>query len=213
MMFDLKHSFPLAARLLKEELGLLGMLHCFVRFAWRKLWQKPFAQLVRPNPISPNEALTRHQLEPVLILDAVLNLDLKLSTDRTRSVLKRIVSESGASFIQFAVKNPQPEAWHQKSVSAKNEFAQKGLQQFFNAEAEVVSAPNAHFAFDVKACHFVGLARELGRSDLAPLFCGADEALFNRPELKVIMTREETLAQGHERCAFRFQWDESETSD
>ncbi|MBL90458.1 MAG: hypothetical protein CMH56_01410 [Myxococcales bacterium] len=213
MVFDLKHSFPLAARILKEELGVFGMLHCFLCFGWRQLWQKPFAALQRQNPISPAEALTRHQLEPVLILDAVLGLDLKLSQERTRSVLKRIVGESGARFIQFAVKNPPPEAWHQKSVSAKNEFAQKGLQQFFNAEAEVVSAPNAHFAFDVKACHFVGLARELGRPDLAPLFCGADETLFNRPELKVLMTREETLAQGHDRCAFRFQWDESETSD
>lgn len=212
MVFDLKQSFPLAARILKEEVGVFSMLHCFLRFGWRKLWQNPFKQLVREAPISQAEALTRHQLEPVLILDAVLHLDLKLPQERTQAILKRIVSKSGALFIQYAVQNPNPEDWHQKSLSAKNEFAQKGLKQFFNAEAQVVSDPKAHFAFDVTACHFVRLARELDRADLAPLFCSADETLFNRPELKVVMTRHETLAGGHERCAFRFQWDTDENA-
>lgn len=213
MIFDLKHSFPLAVRILKEELGLLSALHCLLCFGWRKIWQRPFKPLASQLSNAKEEVLTRHQLEPVLLLEAALSVDLKINKDRTLGILRRVVRESGAQFIQFAVQSPSPQEWRAKSIDAKNEFAQKGLLQFFNAEAQVVSAPAAHFAFDVKLCHFVRLTQALGRPDLAPLFCGADEALFNQPELRVSMTRAETLATGHERCAFRFRWDENPQED
>jgi hypothetical protein len=142
-----------------------------------------------------------------LLLDSIFVSNMNLASAQSLSILKQIVSQSGALFIQYAVKNPSPKAWHQMDKAAKNQFATRGLQQFFNAETHIVQDPTASFGFNVSLCHFVTLTNELGRSDLAPLFCAADEVLFDRPELHILMKRDETLAQGHAQCAFRFHWD------
>ena len=212
--FDLTQSFPLAAKILFQNMGLLRTVQVFILFGLKKITFRPFKALPKTKPLGRAEALTRHQLLPVLLLDAIFKTHLKIEPTQSLSILKQIVSQSGALFIQYAVQNPSPAAWHQMDTKAKNHFATRSLQQFFNAETHVVQAPQASFGFNVSLCHFVTLTTALGRSDLAPLFCAADEVLFDRPELHIIMKRDETLAQGHSQCAFRFQWDsDSKTSD
>jgi len=182
------------------------MLRVLVCFVARKITQRPFRNLERQGPLTLEERLTRHQLEPVLILHSVFRRDLGLQQNAAISILKKVVGESGARFIQYAIKNPEEKVWKSMGVDEKNAFARQGLKQFFNLVASITVERPFDFAFDVKKCHFVALTHELGRSELAPLFCAADQVLFSRPELKILMTREETLAQGHPRCAFRFTW-------
>lgn len=205
--FDITQSFPLAAKILIQNLGLLATLQVFILFGLKKISFKPFQSLRREKPLARAEALTRHQLLPVLLLDSILTHRLKLKPEHSLAILKEIVAQSGALFIQYAMKSPNPAVWHRMGTEAKNQFASNGLKQFFNAETHVVQDPKASFGFNVSLCHFVTLTKELGRQDLAPLFCAADEVLFDRPELHVILKRDETLAQGHAQCAFRFQWD------
>ncbi len=211
--FELTQSFPLSAKILHKNLGLLLTIKVFVLFAIRKLTFRPFNTLNNKQPLNRAEALTRHQLLPVLLLDSIFTKNLKLSPKQSLSILKEIVGESGALFIQFAVKNPKPSTWHQMDLEQKNLFASNGLKQFFNAEMQIVKDANASFGFDVSLCHFVALTNQLGRPDLAPLFCGADEVLFDRPELQIEMHRKETLAQGHSKCAFRFNWDKPDNAE
>ena len=205
--FELTQSFPLSAKILYKNIGLRRTIKVFVLFAVRKITFRPFKALTQKRPTDRAEILTRHQLLPVLLLDSIFTKNLRLPTTQRLSILKDIVGQSGALFIQYAVKNPKPSAWHRMDLKQKNQFASNGLKQFFNAETQIVNDANASFGFDVSLCHFVALTSQLGRSDLAPLFCGADEVLFDRPELQIVMDRKKTLAQGHDRCAFRFKWD------
>ena len=211
--FELTQSFPLSARILFKNIGLLLTVKVFVLFAIRRLTYHPFKKITDEKPIGQAEKLSRHQLYPVLLLDEIFTTNLKMPREKTLRILKQVVGESGARFIQYAVKNPKPKTWHEMNLEQKNQFAKNGLKQFFNAEMHVVNDPQASFGFDVSRCHFVALTHRLGRSDLAPLFCAADEVLFDRPELRIVMERKETLAQGHKRCAFRFNWEPSEYKD
>ena len=52
------------------------------------------------------------------------------------------------------------------------------------------------------------LTRRLGRTELAPLFCGADSVYFDQPDSPLRLVRDETLAGGGQRCAFRFHLDD-----
>ena len=121
--FELTQSFPLSAKILHKNLGLLVTLKVFVLFAIRKLTFRPFDALAHRQPLNRSEALTRHQLLPVLLLDSIFTKNLKLSANQSLSILKEIVGESGPLFIQYAVKNPKPSVWHQMDLEQKNQFA------------------------------------------------------------------------------------------
>ena len=76
-LFELTQSFPLSARILYKNIGLLATVKVFVLFAVRKLTYRPFKKIASAQPIGQAEALSRHQLYPVLLLDEIFASHLK----------------------------------------------------------------------------------------------------------------------------------------
>jgi hypothetical protein len=206
LRFDLRHGLPTALRILRRELGLGRTMRVVLALLWRGLTRDPFRPLRGDPRPCPRERFTRHQLKPVLLLDGVLRESLRLESERVGEVLLAVVSESGARFVRFNVEHPTREEWSASSDEARRELALGLLARFGNAEAEVVEANAEGLGFDVSRCHFVDLCRRLDRPDLAPLFCAADSVAYGDPTLPVALAREQTLARGDARCAFRFRF-------
>ena len=131
---------------------------------------------------------------------------MKMSEQRRLDILRAVISESGAKFIETNVVLPQADEWEKMDDAERERFTQKIISRFKNVEAKTVETPESVFGFDVSHCHFAALTRTLDRAYLAPLFCQADSVYFNRPEVLVQLNRKETLAQGDHACTFRFEY-------
>ena len=204
--FDLRYGLPTAVRVLVSELGLFRALRVGLAVGWRGLTRDPFRPLRGGAPPSPGEAFTRRQLEPVLLLEGVLRERHGLDPARTREVLGRVVAETGARFVQFNVDHPTRAHWRGLDEAGRRALANGMLQQFGNAEAELVDVSAEGLGFDVSLCHFVELTRRLERPELASLFCAADSVAYGDPKLPVALERDQTLAGGDSCCAFRFRF-------
>lgn len=204
--FDLTQGLPAALGVLGDELGAWDRIRAMARFAWRSATTDPFAAL--GPAASAAESFTRHQLRPVLLFDAVLREDLERAPEEAQEILLRLVGEIGAAFIDASVRHPSVEEWRKMSEADRAAFARGAIDRFENARGEVVEVGERSFGLDITFCHFADLARRLGRPDLAPLFCHADAVYYGRPESEIRLTRDETIAAGAERCAFRFRLDE-----
>ncbi|MCO4762719.1 MAG: L-2-amino-thiazoline-4-carboxylic acid hydrolase [Myxococcales bacterium] len=206
LLFDLRHGFPTALRVLSDELGWAQTVRVLAVFLLAGL-RDPYRSLGRYE-LSERERFTRHQLRPVLLLDDVLGR--RFSAEETRRVLGRIVAESGARFVRHNVRHPEPAQWQAMSEPEQLDFAGKILARFGNAESEAVVAPDADFAFDVTKCHFVELTSKLERPQLATLFCAADSHFYADPSVPISLERTQTLALGAQRCTFRFRFQDGE---
>jgi hypothetical protein len=204
--FDLTRGLPTAVGALRRRLGRRRTVGLLLRFVWRRFTRRPFRKLERDGPLSPGERFTRHQLLPVLLLDDLLRDEGRLDPAGIHELLGQVVGESGAAYIRHATGNPSPEEWDRKPEDQRLALANRSLVAFGNIEYQVLDDPGSSFAFDVTHCHFVSLCHELGRPELASLFCRADEVLFGDPGLGVSLQREETLAAGDGACTFRLDW-------
>ena len=207
--FDLRHGLPTAIRVLQRHLGLLSTIRVLLSFVWGSISSNPYTGIAanprNPDaPLGPREHFTRHQLRPVLILDRALRNSLKMSQESALTLLTEVVAESGSRFIATQLKHPTEAQWKTMTTRERRGFTETILARFQNAEAEIITAPEHDVAFDVSFCHFVGLTHRLGRPDLAPLFCGADQHYYESSDNNITLVRQETLAQGDARCAFRF---------
>ena len=206
--FDLTQGLPTSFGTLYRELGTVGFFRLLLGFAVQSIIADPLKNL--PKPKTPAEVFSYHQLKPALVLDDVLKHRMKLSHERRIEVLKAVISESGAKFIASNVRIPSPTEWENMTQEQKETFTQETMSRFLNAETSAVSTPEDVFGFNVSHCHFAALAHALERDYLAPLFCQADSLYFNQPEVLVQLNRKETIAQGHEKCTFRFEFQETE---
>jgi hypothetical protein len=207
LWFDLTAGLPTAVKVLWRRLGMGRTLRVLLGFMLRGL-HRPFASL--GPPASDRERFTRHQLKPVLILDDILQRDLGLETDPRMSILADVVGQSGAKFIDITLAPPTPARWRQMADAEKTGFVDRIMDKFLNAEAKRVDDTSAEVAFDVSRCHFVDLTRRLERTELAPLFCGADSVYFDQPDSPLRLVRDTTLASGGEACRFRFHLDDED---
>ena len=207
--FDLTAGGPTALKILRAELGWRDLGRALARFAWRAATTDPFEALAAP-PANPAERFTRHQLRPVLLLEQVLRRDLAADESTAATILERVVSETGARFIEWTVRPPSRARWEAMSAQAQQARVRAFMDRFMNAKAEPVDAPDVEIAFDVTFCHFVDLLRRLGRPELAPLFCKADSVYFGRPDAPIRLRRDSNLAQGDDRCTFRLTFPDDE---
>lgn len=200
--FDLTKGLPIAVGTLAKAIGPLSTIRALLYFVLRSATWNPFAALGKAT--SPADAFTRHQLEPVLILDRVFREDLALDPDEVMKILESVVGASGAAFIGSNLRPPTAAQWGRWSAGERRSFAERVLGHFLNAEAELVDDPDAEVAFDVSFCHFAGLTARLGRQELTPLFCEADSVYFSAPDAPIRLGRDQTIAAGDDRCRFRF---------
>ncbi len=204
--FDLTRGLPAALRGLRRSLAPKEFRRALRAFVRRSITDDPFGEL--DAPANKGEEFTRHQLKPALLLDTVLREDLGWDQERTHTLLRDVVGETGAAFIEATLAPPSSATWFAMNGGDRQKFAEGVLQKFENAEGAIVEAGAKRFGVDMTFCHFVALTHRLGRSDLAPLFCHADSVYFGRPDSEIHLDRDETLAGGEQRCSFRFSFRE-----
>lgn len=196
--FNLTRS-PAALLDLARAVGLVRTARVVSHLLGSSLRADPLAAL---GPASDEaERLSRRQLRMVLLLDAALRATC--GDDAARAALERVVTRGGARFLRFSLRLPSAARWARLDPGARRALVERSTRPFFNMQAAVVEDPSAQVAFDVQACWFARLTHDLGRADLAPLFCAADSVFFDDPRVAVGLRRDETLAAGAPRCSFR----------
>ncbi len=178
-VFDLRHGLGVTWGILRHELGLRRALWTLFYFLKRRAGRDPLASL----PSSPlfkarEEALSRHQFRPVVILEDVLRCDMAMSQEETLPVLSRVIREVGARFLAISTPRVDREAWAGAGGNAREVFASGLVKRLFNAWSHGVKTGAFHLEFTVGHCRFMEMSHALGRPYLAPLFCAADGAFF-----------------------------------
>lgn len=202
--FTLFEAAPLSLSVLKHSLTPAEFRRALARVVWRSLFSKPMRAL--PKAQDEKDRFTRRQLEPVLVLQDALEQDLGLPKARSLEILEKVVSQSGARFIEKTIELPERASWERMDQAQRDGLVERIMARFENAQTRMVRAPTAEVAFDVQMCHFVRLTKALGRTELAPFFCKADSVYFQRPGLPVLLDRKRTIASGDAECDFRFRF-------
>ncbi|TNF30704.1 MAG: hypothetical protein EP329_13425 [Deltaproteobacteria bacterium] len=197
--FDARHALPIVWRVLRGRLGRVATARVVARYLAASLGRDPLRG-VAPSA-DPREPMTRYQLRSLLRLEqALAGLAGPLATD----LLREVACEVGAAFIA-ATHPPSHAEWARAGDAERRAFAEGLLRYFPNADGAVVGLAAGALDFDISRCRFAELTRELGRPDLAPLFCAADTRYYARPGHGTLH-RAETLAAGDARCAFRIRF-------
>lgn len=200
--FDATTTSRLALDVLRETLGSGATTRVARGVIRRAVLDDPTRAL--PPPKTRDEKLTRSQLRSVVLLDTALRLDLGMSADDAREVVRQVVRTSGAAFLQRFFAGFAPEDWDAADDDERARFADALAARIFNAEVRDVVATRTSLAFDVTLCRFADSLAALGRMDLAPLFCEVDAALVEREDVPFSLERASTLAAGGDLCRFRF---------
>lgn len=193
---------PWALADLVRAVGPLRALKVALRMARAGRRADPLAAL--GPPLDAAERLSRRQLRQVLLLDAALRE--AAGEVAGRAALERVVVRAGARFLRFSLALPTAARWARLDAASRRGLVERAMRPFFNMQGHVVSDPAAQVAFDVSACWFARLTHDLGRPDLANLFCAADALHFDDPAVPVALRRSETLAAGAPRCSFRLSF-------
>lgn len=206
--FDIKYGFPTALKVLGEHLGQATRAKVLARHVMLSATTDPFKDMDDDWP-KDKEVLVRHQLGAALLLDDALKPYMSDEQQRV-AILKDVISQTGAHFIQKILPLPKTSLWQQATEQERETFLTRAMSRFFNAEIGQLYTEDQWLGFDVHRCRFAHIVRKLDRPYLAPLFCAADSVFFERPEAPVRLVRTQTIAQGGTCCDFRFHFkDES----
>jgi len=204
--FDLTGGLRTAVEVLRRHLGWSGMLRVLLSYVVRGL-RDPLRSLPTGSFGRRREALVRHQLRAAVLIDDALAAASGLDATAQRALLREIIRETGARFIEANVPMPTTEAWLEAPSSERDRYSGQVVQRFFNADVAELDAGETRFSFEVTACRFVQLCAALDKPHLAQLFCEADAAFFERPEPRLRLVREGTIARGAAKCDFEINFD------
>lgn len=73
-------------------------------------------------------------------------------------------------------------------------------------EIEAVEDSEECIAFDYTRCFYLDMLCSYDASELAPLFCRMDDMLYEALPAEISWQRTQTLAEGADRCDFRWCW-------
>jgi len=204
--FDVRHGFPVAARVLHRELGAWRTARVLAGVLRRTLLRDPFRRLGRVAPGDGGEWASRRQLGQVLAVEGALREGLGLSAARVLELVGQVVGQSGARFVAVNVGSLTRPRWEAMSGTERRGYVEGVIASFPNAIGEVVDDPRVAVAFDISACRIAELCREIGRPELGPLFCAADRVYYDDPQVPIELERAGTIAEGHDRCPFRLRF-------
>lgn len=200
--FEVSGGHAAAVRVLARELGAGRAVRAIAGMARRQIFADPFRDLPKADGVG--DWLTRRQLGPVLLLDDALQEDLGLDAAAAAAVLGTLVSEVGATLLRRRFPALDAARWAAADPADRERLARAVFARLGNVAQADVTTTAESMAIDIRACRFVALCAAVGRPHLAPLFCAADDAFFDRPEAPARLVRTGTLATGADRCDFRF---------
>ncbi len=196
MGFELRHALPVTWRALRSRMGVARTLGVVARYA---VWGVTRNPLPDPKGASLRDRMANRQFRAAMVLE--LAAGTALPPAETRELVAEVIRDTGARFIATHVPLDVAATWGTTTQSDRERFAREAITRFFNADVTRLAASAGGLEFEVGACRFAEHAVATGRPHLAPMFCAADSEYFGRPGTPRL-EREETLAGGHQRCAF-----------
>lgn len=165
----------------------------------------PFESLEPVVKADGNARLSLEQFGPLYVLYRALRA---AGTDRARALefLAAFSREVATDFLRQSIPRLAGGALRAMSRGKRHNLVEQTVSAFFNARAEIRwEADDNGFALPVSFCWFAYFSRELDAPELAPLFCAADRAYFERQQPGIEFGRDQTLATGAPYCDFRFR--------
>lgn len=194
----------IAAPILLREIGVLDALRVGRRIRRRERAGEPFAAL--PGPADERERLSREQIGPAVLL--YQELARVAGSERALAITEEVVVEAAVIFLTRTIGPLRRSDIEGMSEDEKEVFAKERGERFFNATVDWKRIATDRVEFDVVACQFPRLCRELGVPELAPVFCRGDERFFGGIEPDVRLERSQTIAGGASHCPFTIRFAE-----
>jgi len=201
--FNLRVTLPMLLRILRRTLGTRMTVRAVAALLWRSR-HDPLASLPNTDWPPHEEALVRDQIRPIIVLDDVLRLDLRLGEDERHRLLREVVSHSGARFVEHVVPPIDAATWARASSDERRDVQRTLVSRFFNARTKHFEPDERSLRFDITSCRFVQIVRHLDRPYLANMFCDADSVFFGQPRSTIRLQRKGTIADGADRCDMLF---------
>jgi hypothetical protein len=155
-------------------------------------------------PANAREAFCRERVGEVAVIAGALQR--RLGSARGLEVSAELVRESAITQLRALVPRLSPRRYRALSPAGRQRLLRRLVGRFANAHIGVFQASPARFRFTVTRCEYAALCGELGRPELAGLFCAGDGAFFRRHMPGVAFDRPGTIADGGACCDFRLRW-------
>ena len=191
-----------ALAILRRHLGLWTALRAGLAVEKRVGAGEPFADL--PPATDEKEAGSRAQLGPALVLYD--ELSQRVSADRARQITAEVVEIGAHIFLRQSIGRLDRAHLATLDEAGRRAYVEARIARFPNADVRVEVVEPERVRFTVTSCRFVRLCREVGMSDLAPIFCAGDASYFGGIEPDVELIRPETLALGGAACPFELRY-------
>ncbi|MBB4284662.1 L-2-amino-thiazoline-4-carboxylic acid hydrolase [Roseospira goensis] len=151
--------------------------------------------------------IARRRLQGEVIKPIYEELVAEIGPARARALLGRAITRSAeAEARRAAAAEPDGETSMERFTALFNAtYRDRGLES--GLEAEVLSAGPDHLDFDVTRCRFVEVYRELGLGEIADvLSCNRDGTFASAYDPRITLERAQTIAEGADRCTFRYRF-------
>jgi len=160
----------------------------------------------RPRFVQP---VLRLHLDKIVLPGLALYRTLLDEGAEREEVLAEVESLFEVTFGRFSsvmsLLNPMPEAF-----TLFRWVTRRTLQLGFPPSGWEITAvqDDEHcIAFDYTRCFYLDVLTAYGAPELAPLYCKMDDLLYQSLPAAIVWHRTGTLAQGDERCDFRWCWE------
>lgn len=209
--FELSHGLPTAFRLLAHHLGWLSAIRVFIHVAIRMMSSSALSGLSSTRLSPDKEWMTRRQLAQAVHLSDSLR-SIGMPTPDVMRISQLIIATVGAKFVRSNADFELAD-WANASLQERETFAQDAMRRFPNVTQPTVTVGEGTMDVRFSYCRLAQGANEIGRPELASLFCSADAAFYNGTPTRPSLTRPHTIADGASECHFQFRWPAANHSD
>ncbi len=189
-----------AFRVLRRRLNWRCLMRVGASVMAARLRREPFGGM--DPPADKKDRLSRIEIGDAVLLYRALRR--RMPQEQARDVLREVIHAGAFISFDYLLSPMAPEDLGGLGESERAALVRENLDRFPNADAHIEEAASGRVAFTVTHCRFPALLAQLGHPELAPLFCGADEAYFEE-RLGVRFSRPQTIAQGADTCPFRLE--------
>lgn len=199
--FQLRQTWA-AAVVLAKHLGWLAIPGFLDAMARQVRKGEPWQDL--PPAWTFKERKSREQAGPVVIIYRLL--EKRVGRDRALDITRELVIQAGTVFLASVVPTLSKADYRRLSEDQRRDTFGAALDAIPNSTATITEMGDESFGFDVTACEFQKLVRQLGLPELGALFCAVDHHFFQLHYPEVRFERNQTIAEGGSACDFRFSW-------